>query len=486
MRKIHKDIPVLFEPYDYKVVETLYSEENNKNNESIFNVANGYIGLRGFFEEGFYGNPANTDPTTMINGVYEYFNYNHVWLRPGFPPRYHAIINQANPVDIKVYVGDELCTLAGNVTGYSRTLDMRDGTIVREFTYQTKAGEKVLLRFHRFASQADKHLLMVKTEVIAQTDANIRIISSLEQQKRGGGATKEEIGASVGNVYTFEDAKRNKNTKYVTYKTNISQFEIICAISEKVTPSVKSVKSNKKHRVSDTYSITAKKGEHIVLERAVVYATMRDFPDFKEEAIRRSQEALKAGYAAALENNKAVWDKFWDATDVSIDDDALIQQGIRYGMFNMYQSTGKDGITNVSANGITGTAYSGHYFWDTEIFMMPMFLYTNPEIVKKLIEYRYNTLDGSRKRAREMEHLGALIAWNTINGEECGHVFEAATAHYHINADIGYSIYKYFEATQDEEFLLDKCAEILFETALCLSHRGNFIERKSDRSHVVL
>lgn len=80
-----------------------------------------------------------------------------------------------------------------------------------------------------------------------------------------------------------------------------------------------------------------------------------------------------------------------------------------------------------------------------------------------------------------MEHPGALIAWNTINGEECGHVFEAATAHYHINADIGYSIYKYFEATQDEEFLLDKCAEILFETSLCLSHRGNFIERKGNK-----
>lgn len=481
MRKIHKNIPVLFEPYDYKVVETHYSEENNKNNESIFNVANGYIGLRGFFEEGFYGNPANTDPTTMINGVYEYFNYNHVWQRPGFPSRYHAIINQANPVDIKVYVGDELCTLAGNVTGYSRTLDMRDGTIVREFTYQTKAGEKVLLRFHRFASQADKHLLMVKTEVIAQTDADIRIVSSLEQQKRGGGATKEEIGASVGKVYTFLDAKRKSCTKYITYKTNISNFEIICAVSEKVTPSVKPAKSNQKYRLSDVYSFAVKKGEHIVLERAVVYATMRDFSQFKEEAIRRSQEALKAGYAAELEKNKAVWDKFWDATDVSIDDDALIQQGIRYGMFNMYQSTGKDGITNVSANGITGTAYSGHYFWDTEIFMMPMFLYTNPEIVKKLIEYRYNTLDGSRKRAREMEHPGALIAWNTINGEECGHVFEAATAHYHINADIGYSIYKYFEATQEEEFLLDKCAEILFETSLCLSHRGNFIERKGNK-----
>lgn len=480
MRKIHKNIPVLFEPDGYKVVERKYSAQNNKNNESVFNVANGYIGLRGFFEEGFYGEAKDTDPTTMLNGVYEYFNYNHVWQRPGFPPRYHAIINQANPIDIKVYVDGELCSLGGKVEDYSRTLDMQDGTIVRSFIYETQSGKRVRLKFHRFASQANKHLLMIKVEVETFSDAEVKILSSLNQQTRGGGATKEEIGASVGTVYTFGDAKREGNTKYVTYSTNISGFDIICAVSEK-TDGEKVFAKDCETGLSDEYVYSLKAGERVVLERAVVYATMRDFPAFKKTAIELSQEACANGYEKALAENKKVWDAFWETTDVEIDDDALIQQGIRYGMFNMYQSTGKDGITNVSANGITGTAYSGHYFWDTEIFMMPMFTYTNPEVAKKLIEYRYNTLDGSRKRARDMEHPGALVAWNTINGEECGHVFEAATAHYHINADVGYAIYKYFEATQDEEFLLDKCAEVLFETSLCLSHRGAFIERKGNK-----
>ena len=150
-------------------------------------------------------------------------------------------------------------------------------------------------------------------------------------------------------------------------------------------------------------------------------------------------------------------------------------------MFQIYQSTGKDGITNISANGLTGTGYSGHTFWDTEIFMMPMYIYTEPEIAKELITYRYNILDKARERARQMDDQGALFSWNSINGEECGHVFEAVTAQYHINNAVFYAIYRYYEATADEEFLVNTCAEILFEISKCMSHRGNFIPHKNNQ-----
>lgn len=150
-------------------------------------------------------------------------------------------------------------------------------------------------------------------------------------------------------------------------------------------------------------------------------------------------------------------------------------------MFQLYQSAGRDGITNISANGLTGIGYSGHTFWDTEIFMMPMFLYTKPEIARQLLIYRYNILDKARERAAQMEDQGALFAWNSINGEECGWVFEAATAQYHINCDVYYAIHRYMQVTEDEDFLVNYGAEILFEITKCMSHRGNFIPLRNNQ-----
>lgn len=478
MRNIHKNVPVLFEPHDYTVVETDYNEQNNKNNETIFTVANGYIGLRGFFEEGFYGAKENSDPTTMINGVYEYFPYNHIWCRPGFPQRFHAIVGQTNPIDVKVLLDGEPVTLAYGVEGYSRTLDFRDGTVVRKFTFTAKNGKSADLIFERFASQYDKHLVFVKISVTAKNDCEVKFISSLKSLAISSGAVKEEIGGASGSVFENPEVYRKANLMQVSYSTIKSKFDITCAVADGVD--CKSIREDcdRDNSLSSTYIVNAKSGEKIAYTRAIGYATMRDFANFKTELGKKVSIAYSEGYDKNLEKSKSELEKFWKVTDVEIDSDPLVQQGIRFSMFQIYQSTGKDGITNISANGLTGTGYSGHTFWDTEIFMMPMYIYTNPEIAKKLITYRYNILDNARERAKQMDDVGALFSWNSINGEECGHVFEAVTAQYHINNAVYYAIYRYYEATQDEKFLVETCAEILFEISKCMAHRGSFIKER--------
>ncbi len=131
MRSIHKNVPELFEPHGWTVTETEWKKENNKNNETIFTVANGYLGIRGFIEEGFCGDAEYSDRTSMLNGVYEYFPYRHIWCRPGFPERYHAIVNQADPFDIKVFADGEPVRICepSKIKDYSRTLDMKTGTV---------------------------------------------------------------------------------------------------------------------------------------------------------------------------------------------------------------------------------------------------------------------------------------------------------------------------------------------------------------------
>ena len=481
MRKIHKNVPVCFEGYPDRVVETNYSQETNKNNETIFSIGNGYLGVRGFSEEGFYGDPAYADETTMINGIYEYHPYRHIWCRPGFPERFHAITNQANPLELKVLVDGEEVSLAGKVSEYSRTLLFSDGTVTRKFIYESKSGKNVRLEYSRFALQQDKHLLAMRVKVTPLQACEITLLSRLSSVVEAGGNTKEECADAEGKIFRFLDRTRTKTGGRVRYQTRTSGFSIACAIAEAVDFSAKTKAEDEETSLVTRFEVAANADEILTYTRVAGFATNRDFEDFGETISEKTQAALLKGYDKLLAENRAVWRDFWDVADVEIKEDPLVQQGIRFSMMQIYQSCGKDGITNISANGLTGTGYSGHTFWDTEIFILPMFLYTVPEIAKELIVYRYNILDKARERARQMQDQGALFSWNSINGEECGHVFEAATAQYHINNAVFYAIYRYMEATGDEAFLKDYCAEILFEISKCMAHRGSFIPLKGNK-----
>jgi len=222
----------------------------------------------------------------------------------------------------------------------------------------------------------------------------------------------------------------------------------------------------------------------VILNKFIAYVTTLDFPEnlILQEAERVTKEALKSGFMKIKKEQADFLEDFWERTDVRIKGDPAVQQGIRFNIFQLLQSTGKNGITNIGAKGLTGEGYEGHYFWDTEIYILPFFLYSNPVISRKLLEYRYNILDRARERARQMSHpRGALFPWRTINGKECSAYFPAGTAQYHINADIAYAVKKYMDATQDTEFLINFGAEILFETARLWADLGFYNPRKENK-----
>src|SRR5262249_27945647 len=158
-----------------------------------------------------------------------------------------------------------------------------------------------------------------------------------------------------------------------------------------------------------------------------------------------------------------------------------MQQAIRVNLFHILQASARAESNGVPAKGLTGHAYEGHYFWDTEIYLLPFFTYTSPETAKNLLRLRYSMLDQARTRARELSHRGALFPWRTINGEEASAYYEAGTAQYHINADIMYALRKYVNATGDEEFLFQYGAEMLVETARLWRDLGFFSERKEGK-----
>jgi alpha,alpha-trehalose phosphorylase len=191
--------------------------------------------------------------------------------------------------------------------------------------------------------------------------------------------------------------------------------------------------------------------------------------------------ALSDGEETILHRQKAWLDSFWNQADIEIDSgkDKRIQQIVRWELFQLAQTTAF--VPNgISAKGLSGSGYSGHYFWDEEVYILPFLTYTRPELSRSTLSFRYRMLPAARRRAAAMSLDGALFPWRTINGEEASAFFPAGSAQYHIDADIAFAVAQYVAVAGDRDFLLHQGIDILVETARmwvslgCFGHDGRF------------
>ena len=260
--------------------------------------------------------------------------------------------------------------------------------------------------------------------------------------------------------------------------TDKSRFTLTCATDNALETSCphsyKVVHSADFGQVA--FTIEAQPGCPIQLTKYMVYHTSQTAS--AEELCGRAEWTLdrvvSQGFQRLLAAQEQYMDDFWRRSDVRIKDireDRIkrstveIQQAIRFNLFHILQASARAEDTGVPAKGLTGQAYEGHYFWDTEIYLLPFLIYTSPRIARNLLAFRYKMLPQARARAKELGHRGAMFPWRTISGEEASAYYAAGTAQYHINADIMYTLRKYVQATGDEAFLRDFGAEMLVETA---------------------
>ena len=225
-------------------------------------------------------------------------------------------------------------------------------------------------------------------------------------------------------------------------------------------------------------------GKTYVFEKMIGYTCDFDIAedkmiDFIKDEL---QKAMDLGYDEMEKLQKKHMDEFWSKADIKVEGDEALQQGIRFNLFHIMQSAGRDGRTGMGAKGLSGEGYEGHYFWDTEMYVLPVFIYTESELAKQLLNYRYDTLNQARDRAKILGHeKGALYPWRTINGEEASTYFPLGTAQYHVNADIAYAFKLYLDITGDDKFLVDEAAEVLVETARVWADVGCFAECKDNK-----
>ena len=162
---------------------------------------------------------------------------------------------------------------------------------------------------------------------------------------------------------------------------------------------------------------------------------------------------------------------------MAVDGPVAAQQALHFVLFTLVQASLRSEGHGVPAKGLTGTGYEGHYFWDTEAYVLPFLTHTSPAVARSLLMHRVRMLPDARRRAEEVGCAGALFPWRTINGHEASAYYAAGTAQYHIDADIAYALDQYVRVTGDDELLFRHGVELLVETARMWAGLGFFSER---------
>lgn len=468
--------PAAVYPYrEWSIDEDAYLEESNQRSESIFALGNGYIGLRGNFEEGYHGSCGSSVTGSYLNGFFDSEPIVYPEGAYGYPSRNQAMLNVTDVKMMELSIEGHTFQLnSGQLHQYSRRLDMRNGILHRQVEWESPAGHRVAIHIRRIVTLQHKHLAAIDYTVQAlnfsgvltftsSIDGKIQRPEVTDDPRLGSGSREPSL------LLESTGHEQERSFLWMKQRTRNTQFALLTGVSHKLasTSGYERVVHLEEQKLSMQFMVPVESGGTVSLTKYISYHTSKDYQE--SELFGRCSEMLRmaeqSGYEALAQEQRAYLDHFWAYTDVEIHGDLALQQGIRFNAFQLLQSVGRDGVTNIGAKGLTGEGYEGHYFWDTEMYILPFFTFTQPEISRKLLEFRYATLDKARERAAVMSQKGALYPWRTIDGAENSAYFPAGTAQMHINADIAYAIKQYVLATGDHEFLVTKGAEILFETS---------------------
>jgi trehalose/maltose hydrolase-like predicted phosphorylase len=460
--------------------------------ETLFALGNGYLGMRGTFEEGL-GDKALEG--TYINGFFESAPIIYGEKFIGYAENKQTILNLANAKVIRLVIGEqddqnceEFNLINGKILSYQRTLDMSDGVLRRNVRWQSPSGKEVQLDIERLVLQTHHHVALIRYQLTPLNfDGSLTLISGIDGAIRQGEHAEGDprLGTQFsGDVLQLQEKNFITDTALMMHRTVNTGFSVACGVKNILDTNCSVEMINNEQFIGLVYRTHSQRGKTITLDKYMVYATSLDteFVQLVPTIAAKLEETVQIGYENLYNAHKNYLTEFWESADITIEGNETMQRGIRFNLFHLLQSTGRDGRTNTAAKGLTGLGYEGHYFWDTEIYILPFFLYTQPKIARKLMEYRYHILNKARERARQMAHpCGALYAWRTINGEECSANFPTGTAQYHINADIAFAIQRYFDATQDGDFMKQYGAEILCETARLWLDVGEYIPTRGNR-----
>ena len=464
--------------HNWHVTETEFQPAYARKFESIMCQGNGYMGVRASTEEDY----EKTVRYTLVAGTFDKMERKNTTELPNGADTTAAFLTAD---------GIPLALEEGNYQNYERTLNLYNGVLTRTFEWMPREGLRLLFSSERFVSLCDRHLLGQRISVkVLEGETELSLETGIRGGARYGDPHFLDMESRLeGDILQYAETTHESGITFVTgaWVTAVHRdaqgHESRQSVEAKLYPD----------RILSGCCRHLTAGEEMVAEKLCRLATTRD-EDFKydgddwerETLIRREKEEMqklkKLRYADARDTSAACWEKLWQERDIAIGGSADIDQlSFRFAVYHLtIMAPIHDNRMNIGAKGLSGKGYMGHTFWDTEVYMLPYFIWTDPRGARSLLEYRYRCLDSARKKARENGYEGAQYPWEAAwitDGDVCPED-HFAKHEFHVTADVAYGVHYYYEVTHDLDFMLRCGCEILFETASFWASR---LEYNADR-----
>src|SRR6516164_8895974 len=430
--------------------------------ESRFALGNGFLGMRA-------SRPVSRGPTWVSwQGFVRWASWPRCYVaglfdRPNTVPPVPALVPVADWSRVRLVLDDNpQLLLDGEFLSSVRQLDMRRGVLLADLSYKAHAGITISGGELRLVSLADRAVALQLLRFSLDRD--------------GIDVTLEANFAMAG--MGMEPLQLDRDVS--AWRTEGSYKSVAMAGSVTLRADGRPLVPERSFSLRWIWRWRSVAGQVLELNRLVTVARSDSLADdpapVAADALARSR-AL--GWPGVMAAHEIAWQQHWDASDVIIEgDDDEVQEAVRFAVYHLTSAANpEDERVSVGARGLTGDAYFGHVFWDTEIYLLPFYTAGWPEAARAMLMYRYHTLAGARGKAAAMGYKGALYAWESADtGEETtpervigpnGEFIDILTGkmEIHISADVAYAVWQYWRATGDDTFFLDAGAEILLETA---------------------
>ncbi len=449
----------------WTIIEDSFNPDQQHHKETLFTIGNGYLSTRGAFEEGY---PAD-HRATFVHGIFD-----------DVPIVFTELANAPDWLPLAIYLDGERFSLnSGTLQYYQRTLDLKSGLLTRQVRWVSPSGKGVYLTFERFASLADEHLLCLRCRAVPDFDGRLEFRLSFNGNTENEGFAHwrwVEQGLRQGDIVFLRDRTRKTGhdlalAMHVIY-SRPPDTDVFCDVENMPTQML---------------SFSTVRNEEIIVEKYVGVATSRDSADPVSLAVEHVSQSPR--WEQAFSTHRQAWQVEWDQMDITIEGDDEAQLAVRASLFQLFIAAPRhDDRVNIGAKTLSGFGYRGHSFWDTEIFMLPVFIYTAPHIARNLLNYRYQRLPAARDKACANGYEGAQFPWESADtGEE---VTPTWVPHYsdrtksiriwtgdieiHISADIAFAACLYWKVTGDDAWFIERGAEIVLDTAKFWASRAEW------------
>ncbi len=453
----------------WSIIEEGFNPAYSLVSESIFSLGNEYMGVRGYFEEGYSGDCL---VGSYFNGIYESQNVEASAYK-GMITKTEFIVNAVDWLYLRIQVDGETVDLNySEFRDFKRELNLRTGVLNRSYLWVLKDGRELKLEFERFLSMPKVHYAGQRIRMTALNFSGEVVVTA--------GLDFSNVHHMVGkNLWDCKE--RNAGEKWCsiladTINTNQSVFS--CSYFTGDAKKEQDIVESKKVLKKFTFYLEPHKTE--ILTRVCINQIKKEDSLEEEEAFLRNCRNCEgtfhwADYDTLKADSAKWWERMWEDSDIAIDGDELNQQGIRFCIFQMHQTYhGADRGAIIGAKGLTGEAYSGNTFWDTETYCLPFYIFNNAEAAKNLLDFRKLTLPEAKERAKALDCKGAFYPIATISGRECCSLWQHASLQLQPSTAVSYGIWHYEKVTKDEAFVFETGLPILIEVSRMLASRGDW------------